>query len=456
MINTTPEHGMSRAADYELDTLMIVASTGAAIDVKQIMVELNLYEDLFANVTTGDLLLSDTQNLCNTLPLVGHEYLLVSFKKAGQRKAQSYTKTFRIYRMADRRRVGLNTDAYILHFCSEELILNDVVRISKSYRGKTIASIIKDIALNYLKIDAEKLSQISTTFGVYDWVIPNWKPFQTINWLANRALGPIHKSATFLFYETRQGFRFTDLETLVQQRPVESFIFAPKAVNLGNNEHDKTDLELAVAGVESYTIRDTFNTLQLLQTGGLAGSLITVDPLRQRIAMSTYTLPGQWDKTKHLNAKALSSTAPTRLGSGLTDHPQTFRRLFLTTVGHDTMTYGKGRQVHRPNEVEQWMIPRNMYLSLLQQAKIEVLVPGHPTVQVGDVVTFDLPAAALKDESMADADHVFSGHYLVTACRHKIDHEMHACVLELVKDSIVNAFVSPSTTNASLKKVKTL
>ncbi len=200
MINTTPEHGMSRAADYELDTLMIVASTGAAIDVKQIMVELNLYEDLFANVTTGDLLLSDTQNLCNTLPLVGHEYLMVSFKKAGQKKAQSYTKTFRIYRMADRRRVGLNTDAYILHFCSEELILNDVVRISKSYRGKTIASIIKDIALNYLKIDAEKLSQISTTFGVYDWVIPNWKPFQTINWLANRALGPIQNGATFLFF----------------------------------------------------------------------------------------------------------------------------------------------------------------------------------------------------------------------------------------------------------------
>ena len=131
--------------------------------------------------------------------------------------------------------------------------------------------------------------------------------------------------------------------------------------------------------------------------------------------MSTYTLPGQWDKTKHLNAKSLSSTAPTRLGSGLTDHPQTFRRLFLTTAGHDTMTYGRGRQVRRPNDVEQWMIPRNMYLSLLQQAKIEVLLPGHPTVQVGDVVSFDLPAAAMKDHTTADSDQVFSGRYLVTA-----------------------------------------
>ena len=455
-METTPEHGMTRASEYELDTLTIVASTGTAIDIKQIMVELNLYEDLFANVTTGDLLIADTQNLCNTLPLVGHEYLMMSFKKAGQGKAQSYTKTFRIYRMADRRRTGLNTDAYILHFCSEELILNDVIRISKSYHGKTIESIIKDIAINYLKIDTQKFSETSTTFGAYDFVIPSWKPFQTINWLANRALGPLYKSATFLFYETRQGFRFTDLETLVQRRPVESFIFAPKAVNLGNDEHAKTDLELAVAGVESYTIRDTFNTLQLLQTGGLAGSLLTVDPLRQRITMSTYTLPGQWDKTKHLNAKALSSTAPTRLGSGLTDHPQTFRRLFLTTAGHDTMTYGRGRQVRRPNDVEQWMIPRNMYLSLLQQAKIEVLLPGHPTVQVGDVVSFDLPAAAMKDHATADSDQVFSGRYLVTACRHKIDRDKHACVLELVKDSIVKAFVSPATTNASLKKVKTL
>ena len=73
-------------------------------------------------------------------------------------------------------------------------------------------------------------------------------------------------------------------------------------------------------------------------------------------------------------------------------------------------------------------------------------------MQVGDVVSFDLPAAAMKDHATADSDQVFSGRYLVTACRHKIDRDRHACVLELVKDSIVKAFVSPATTNASFAK----
>ena len=74
------QDGIQSASEFQLDALTIVSASGAAVDLREIMRELNLFEDLFSNTMTGDLFLADTQNLINLLPIVGVEHLIVTKK----------------------------------------------------------------------------------------------------------------------------------------------------------------------------------------------------------------------------------------------------------------------------------------------------------------------------------------------------------------------------------------
>lgn len=45
--------GLQYATDFQLDELTITSSSGQRVDIREILRELVLYEDLFANAMTG-------------------------------------------------------------------------------------------------------------------------------------------------------------------------------------------------------------------------------------------------------------------------------------------------------------------------------------------------------------------------------------------------------------------
>lgn len=439
------------AADFELTALQLISASAGMIDLSMIMIELNIFEDLFSPVITGTLLIADVNDLTNILPIRGYEYLRVSFNKIGENDTDAYSKTFRIYKKSERTRIGLQPEIFILHFCSEELLINESTRVSKSYTNMPINKIIYDIGSSFLKINNERFLEknVDPTSGIHEFIVPNWKPFQAINWLCQRAISPVNSGATFLFYETQKGFHFKDLQALVKEKSVDKLIYGPKAVD----PRDKDFGEFGESGIEDYVVKNMFDTLSMMQTGGLAGTLIAVDPLRQSIKETKYTLPEQWNKTQHLNKYPLTSYSKTRTGKALHESSESFRRVHITTLGHDQLSYARKQKTSlHPNGVEQWFIPRTMYFSHLKQIKLEVVLPGHHKLQIGHVVDVEIPAAAHHDPSESyDIDDHLSGRFLITALRHKIDRSAHACILELVKDSSVTA---PTDDTPRLKKVR--
>ena len=57
---------------------------------------------------------------------------------------------------------------------------------------------------------------VEPTTGTVSYVIPNWTPFQALNFLAGRAVSVNSRSpgSNFVFYETLRGYRFVSIETL--------------------------------------------------------------------------------------------------------------------------------------------------------------------------------------------------------------------------------------------------
>ena len=62
--------GMVNSYDFELNECVLIAGNGRKIDVRGILFELNIFEDIYNNVLTGNILLSDSNNLINKLPFV--------------------------------------------------------------------------------------------------------------------------------------------------------------------------------------------------------------------------------------------------------------------------------------------------------------------------------------------------------------------------------------------------
>jgi hypothetical protein len=162
--DTQNPSGLIASSDYKLSTLTIVTSQGDAVDVKPILLSLDIYEDIFSPSMTGQMVLGDGADIINSYQIHGNEFLLLSVDKPTLN--QPIVKTFRIYKVANRKMSDTALQNYTLFFCSEELVLTAQMSISQSYKGMRISDIVNDILKSKLKINSSKMNGIfETTTG---------------------------------------------------------------------------------------------------------------------------------------------------------------------------------------------------------------------------------------------------------------------------------------------------
>ena len=169
------------------------------INLAPYIMNMNIYEDMFGNFITADLMLNDSVNLPVHGPLVGQEYLDFQFatKSLGTIMAgyMPLTSIKKRYITKERQQI------YMLHFVSMAGITNATMKISKSFRGVTISDMAETLLLDYFsEVEWEEIL-VEPTEGIHNIVIPNWTPFQALNWLTKRAVNQ-NGCANYLCYET--------------------------------------------------------------------------------------------------------------------------------------------------------------------------------------------------------------------------------------------------------------
>ena len=78
MANQKPDH-IEFAGDYKLDHVFLHNHKGDVVDIKKVMVELNIFESIYKNALTGSIVIADAQNLISKLEIHGTER--ISFKE---------------------------------------------------------------------------------------------------------------------------------------------------------------------------------------------------------------------------------------------------------------------------------------------------------------------------------------------------------------------------------------
>ena len=446
------------------------------LNSSSVLQQLEIFEDLFSNVLRGTLTILDSQGLAELFPFVGEETLIMTFFTPGgegtslQRNRTSQTSVEEInrqrFKVYDIIEAGTQerTKIYKMFFVSEEYVFNMKQKISKGYKGREFSFIVNDLMkkLNEnIKTDLRKEVFIEKTLSMQNVIVPNWTPFQAINFCASRSLSsdiesqeqtdsttspppPRPVGSIFVFYEKfGAGFFYESLESLIiKQKMVGDlplYQYAPKLA-----ESKSGELNVGFFHVEQFEVDTSFKTLENLGYGMFASKLIAYDPLRMKYDTIKYDYyqkktneVSQRDdrtgveeiKTKPENLTDDSNRVfgdfiatdinpvdkkPNKFVSSDSEFlgsNDTTIKLATTTKNHGEffLPSVSGSSIgvkdntfkdseSKQNNVENWLLQREAQLQEFGSIVVKFTVPGNTSRHVGDLIRFEMPTSIPDDD----------------------------------------------------------
>jgi hypothetical protein len=456
MANNSP--GIQKDGSVDIVELKIIGSSGTIIDLKDFLVELNIYEDIFASTVYGDIVLSDSRNIIELLPIIGEEYINVHFKTPSFEKIGAVIKkTFRVYRLTNRKIVrDNNTQIFTLHFASTEMFYDMVLPIYRSLEGN-IGELAFDIFELYLKSarnieipatddsfksDESKSSEIfvSETKNNIKFVSPGWTPLKIINWLATKAIPKEDsKSKDFLFFETTKQFYFTSMEKIFKDANENNNIldtYTYSASNLREDDGSK-DLSREIAIANEIEMIESTDYVKNYTNGYLANRLITLDVFNKKYEVTDYDYVDDYKNLYHTagdgaKTKPLFDVDGERSAlSNISFYPVNPRLFQTSKTDYFQDNISENMKFIHGN--------RRSSLLGLTNVKLNITCPGRTDAEVGRMINFKFPKlgpSSAEDSAKDKLDTAYSGMYLITAIHHRVTPQEHTLVMEIVKDSL--------------------
>jgi hypothetical protein len=419
--------------DYYLQKINLVLSNGSTIELKNLLIEFSYHEDIYSFVSSGYVSILDAQSFIELLQLTGNEFLELSFSKVKD-APNDITKIFRVYKLGNRKPTGnQNAEGYTLYFCSEEMMLSEQTKISKSYIGAKISDIVYDVLTNKLKITSSL--NIQETDGMYDFVIPKMKPLEAISWVSTYAKSVENNTtADMLFFETKDGFNFRSLQSLYKDDVYATYKYEAKNISKDIQNNQEKFIQIL-----DYEFVKTYDSLHEVNSGTLANKLISIDPLTR----SYYTTTFDYKQTalEKLNPGEPTNILKNRLGNYQNQEYEGVLKVATSNKGQINNAYISEKQdgFAKDIDIETYLPQRTAALSLASYTVAKLSIPGDPGITAGRTINFNL--LSLKpSNNKKELNKFYSGKYLVTAVRHIIQSNRYVTVLEIAKESTTKSY----------------
>lgn len=447
----TQQEGLTRAGDVLIEELILLASDNTVMDLRDFVVEINLFEDMFSNFLHGNLVISDSRNLIEKLNLHGEEVLITKIRTPSLDKIHTISKTFRTYKISDRKIVrDNNTQTFVIHFASTELYLDILLPVFISFEGK-ISDVVEKVFTNYISTfrdyDIEESGTSVTTSAQQSpfiilnnpsnkvkFVSPGWSPFKIINWLASKSIPEDGKASNFLFFESNKAFYFGSVEYILKNAVENNSSLGTYFISASNmSELNSTkDLNREMFIARDVEMVNTVDQIKNFTNGYLASRLIYLDVYNKEYQAIDYDHVEEYKNYFHTSGQGDKAVPPFFENS---------LRNFTTNISF----YPKNPKLYNNFEdnVNEKMdiIYGNRKSSLLDlnNIRMNITVPGRTDIEVGRMLNFIFPSLDTKseeDSTSSKSDKLYSGNYLVTAIRHKFNKNEHVMTMEIVKDSL--------------------
>jgi hypothetical protein len=424
---------------FKINELTLVTKNGN-IDISAIYEEISIYDSLFMPVMSGKILIRDSLGLSGKLLFDGSESLLIEIVKDENSNIAVFKRSFRVYKQSDRTNLNLNSEAYVLSFVSDELVYSDQQRINQSYEN-SYTEIIKRIMVNYLKLPQNQLGgSYDETIGIRQFVIPNLRPLEAIEWCAKRSVDT-NNSPNFLFYQNITGYNFASLSKLLEKPEIINIKFEPK------NTSEIDDIN-QISSARSLEVVSQANSVEKTRSGVNAGKFIGFDPMTRMIATKNISYDNHYSLMKHGNENRNVSVIDNRDGQKNVEMYNSKKTVSTFSTARKLSKYIEKydpTSVSKEDNLEDYLFQRKAIINNLMERRVKLVMPGNFQLSSGFNVNLLVPNMAVKERGDSNEDLTLTGKYIIVATRHIIGYEKHETIIEIATTSTQNEFVPVSS-----------
>lgn len=419
------------------------------IDIRFLVLEINIFESIFQPCMTADITIVDADNLVANLPITEGNIIEIELACNEQDKIQQnvdgedikcYMEVIKITSRVKTSQQDVQT--YNIRLASNGWSDNIRDRISRSFVQQKYSDMVSQIFIDKFlneeinglaggfTMNDKKPIDIEPTNGEFSVIIPRWKPITCFNWLAGRSQSSQNKDAVnYFFWENKDSFHFKSIDTLLTKEPSDTYY-----VKLQNITKDD---ERNYFNIFDYSYADTGDVLLYAMNGTLGSRLITHDIVSKQITDHAtqgfysldYNVTGEpFDYHREfldLNHTDNEPLITEEVSSTLSSEPGN-TRLF---VQNKHMYYFDNMKDDKP---EEWLRQRTMQKPLLKYIRMTISTIGNFKRKAGEVIKIELPSPELEKGVM---DNRMTGKYLVTSVRRIFKPSKHQVVMEVIKDS---------------------
>jgi hypothetical protein len=414
------DNKLVQSTDYTIKELSIVAGN-EKIDISGIFEEINLYDSILTPVRSGNIIIRDAVNLSRLLKFDGTQFLIFIGEKT--ENLLPFSGLYKIYKQTNRSTNNSNSETFVLHFVSDELVFSNQQKINQFYEG-TYAEIAVSILTDYLRVPVSELKgNFDGSFGVTKFIMPNLPPLDALNLCAKRALDK-NNSPNFLFFQNNDGFNFCTIPTLKKEQEKFELNF--------NVKNTTDDLEDELLGVRSFQVIKQFDYLKELQSGVFAGTFIGFDMLTRQVVKNQKNFEDLITKLQIENPNfAIDQNKGSVTNTNAFDSRVSLFPIFSTQNSSNYIKKADRTSLSNLELTEEYVFERRAVFGKFLSKRIRLLMPGNFGLSSGYNVVLNFPTTGFKRNNTEDLDELQKGKYTIVAARHIIKYDRHETVIDV-------------------------
>ena len=437
--------GVQYAGEYTLSECKLLSSTGVVARLDALVIEFNLFENMFTNSLMLSIVIVDKENLIMNMPIIGQEFISLKVTTKGVGSFDFTKNVFSVHTINARQDASAGAQIYELNCISTEALRNNRTRISKSYTG-TNSDIVNTILRDTNLVNTNKDIFIDETTRNKKYVVPNLRPLNFIKTLSRESSSKKYGgSPHYFFFENNRGFNFRVLDSLYKE-PFQGEFVASEAMKI-DGENKRGNLDKDYKRILNFTISNTNDTLMSSRRGMLSSNTIKYNIFNKNYTKHTFNYFENFKDYARIDKNPIyNQTTIDEKGNTLGDFTNAKIQLHPTSNNgtNETLHYDTDSgYVFSDNNAENWLSTRRSKMTELMMGGISVQLKtyGYCKLAAGDKVHLTLPITG-KDHGKSKIDTIYEGEFLVKQLRHSFDQQQrkHTMLMSVVKDSIPSEF----------------
>ena len=389
-------------------------------DISNVIKQMSIYESIYNNCMFGNIKIEDGTGFVEANGIVGSGKEKIHFEMLTENTAGPDTtnleKIFAIDSISTGRKSPKFTE-YDIGIVSPYLIKNNKTKISRSFMKMTASDIANYIGAKVLEFEGGPPNWasfvVSPTLHEKSIVVPNWNPFQVLNFLAKNSVSA-NEESNYLFFENNDGFKFMPVDELMAKKPSRKLALKnmPDKIKINN------DITVDNAMMTDYSENARFNISGGQNTGMYGSGILAHNILEKWMEKYEVIYDGPLDK---IMAETIGLNGP---------EAKQFKD-FNTWQHSGFMSHNYLYDIHHLGAKSHYPL-HDMKKTNLRANNIKFDIPGDSNLHAGDVIQLMIPTH-IHNHNLPE-DQYMTGNWLVTAIHHKVSNNGYVMTLECMKD----------------------